>query len=193
MPPRLILRLLSVPLIAVYAMRRLGDAEYWDLLDDVNLAIHEAGHLVFQPFGEQGMTLGGSLFQVMVPLVFVGYFARLRQHFAASIVLAWVAASLLNVAIYIGDARAQELPLLGGENVVHDWWFLLTEWDLLPQDTAIARTVRMVGTLAWIVSAAGALAFARERIPATDAPGAPEAPPDLTAGAARDRVPRRLR
>jgi hypothetical protein len=165
MPPRLALRLLSVPLIVAYAARRLGNPEYWDLLDDLNLAIHEAGHLVFQPFGEQGMTLGGSLFQVIVPLVFVGYFVQQRQRFSAAIVMAWVAASLLNVALYIGDARAQELPLLGGENTVHDWWFLLTEWDLLPRDTIIARNVRVLGTLAWITSAAGALAFARESIP----------------------------
>jgi len=185
MPPRLALRLLSVPLIVAYAMRRLADAEYWDLLDDLNLAIHEAGHLVFQPFGEQGMTLGGSLFQLLVPLVFVGYFVRHRQRFAASIVLAWVAASLLNVAVYIGDASAQELPLLGGENVVHDWWFLLTEWDLLPRDTAIAGNVRMVGALAWIVSAAGALAFAREPVPV----GAGGIEPD--AGGAARSVDRR--
>lgn len=170
MTPRLALRLLAVPLLVAYAARRFANAEYWDLLDDLDLAIHEVGHLVFQPFGDHGMTIGGSLFQVLVPLAFAAYFAMRRERFATAIVLAWVAVNLLNVALYIGDARAQELPLLGGENSVHDWWYLLTEWDALALDRDIARGVRMAGALAWILSAAGALAFAREGepVPAED-------------------------
>ena len=166
---RLLLRLLVVPCLAVYGMSRLRSADHWDLLDDVTLAIHETGHLVFQPFGEQGLTLGGSLFQVIVPLAFVAYFLLHKQRFAAACVMAWVGASLLNVATYIGDARAQELPLLGGENAVHDWWYLLTEWDLLARDLAIARGVRALATLAWIVSVGGALTCARDSLGASDA------------------------
>jgi hypothetical protein len=162
MTPRLILRLLALPAIVAYAAQRLAHADYWDFLDDVNLAIHEAGHLVFQPFGDHGMTLGGSLFQVLVPLVFVGYFAWHRQRYAAAVVLSWVAINLLNVAHYVGDARAQELPLLGGENSVHDWWYLLTVWDALPMDQVIAARLRLAATVSWMFSAAGALAFARE-------------------------------
>jgi len=45
----------------------LRGAEDWDLLDDINLAIHETGHLVFSPIGDQMGFLGGSLFQVIVP------------------------------------------------------------------------------------------------------------------------------
>ena len=181
MTPRLVLRLLVVPLIVASAAMRLGNAEYWDLLDDLNLAVHEAGHLVFQPLGDHAMTMGGSLFQVLVPLAFAGYFVAQRQRFAASVVMAWVAINLLNVAHYIGDARAQELPLLGGENAIHDWWYLLTEWDLLPHDVSIARAVRAAATLAWVVAGGGALAFARERL---DAPLATSDAPagDATAG-----------
>ena len=93
---------------------------------------------------------GGSLLQVLLPSVFVAYFLVRRDRFAASVILAWVGASLSNVALYIGDAQAQELPLLGGENVIHDWWYLLTEWDLLPHDGVIANYVRMAAALAFI-------------------------------------------
>jgi hypothetical protein len=67
-----------------------------------------------------------------------------------------VAASLGNVARYIGDARAQELPLLGGENAIHDWWYLLTEWDLLAQDASIASWIRLMSAMAFIMSVIGA-------------------------------------
>jgi hypothetical protein len=78
-----------------------------------------------------------------------------RETFAAAVVTAWVAASLGNVARYIGDARAQELPLLGGENSIHDWWYLLTEWDMLAQDTAIASWIRLVSVMAFMASVVG--------------------------------------
>jgi hypothetical protein len=149
-------RVLSGLGLAAYAFVRLRNPEHWDLLDDVNLAIHEAGHVFSQPLGDPLVVLGGSLFQVLVPLAFVAYFVVRREWFAASVVTAWVAASLGNVALYIADARAQELPLLGGENTIHDWWYLLTEWDRLAQDRAIAAWIRLASAMAFIVAALGA-------------------------------------
>jgi hypothetical protein len=121
-------------------------------LDDVDLAIHEAGHFIFAPFGDHLSVLGGSLLQVLVPLIFVVYFWRSRQTFAGAITLSWVALNLVSVARYIGDARGRDLPLLGGENALHDWWYLLTEWDLLKQDHEIARTVRLLGICTFVLS-----------------------------------------
>ena len=152
--PRHLARALTALGLGVYGFVRLRNPEHWDLLDDVNLAIHEAGHIFFQPLGDHLVVLGGSLLQVMVPLAFVVYFLRRRETFSASVVAAWLGASLGNVALYIADARAQELPLLGGENVIHDWWYLLIEWDLLAQDLAIARWVRLAGALSFIAAVA---------------------------------------
>jgi hypothetical protein len=149
-------RVLSSLGLAAYAFVRLRNPEHWDLLDDVNLAIHEAGHVFFQALGDPLVVLGGSLFQVLVPLAFVAYFLVRREWFAASVVTAWVAASLGNVALYVADARAQELPLLGGENTIHDWWYLLTEWDLLAADTTIASWIRLASAMAFIVATLGA-------------------------------------
>jgi len=150
--PRQLTRAITALGLGVYGFVRLRNPQHWDLLDDVNLAIHEAGHVFFQPLGDTLVVLGGSLLQVIVPLAFVVYFLRQRETFSASVVGAWLGASLGNVALYIADARAQELPLLGGENVIHDWWYLLTEWDLLPQDHAIAGWVRLAGAVAFVLA-----------------------------------------
>src|SRR5919198_2149407 len=40
----------------------------------INLPFHEAGHLVFMPFGRFMTVLGGSLGQLLMPLVCVGAF-----------------------------------------------------------------------------------------------------------------------
>jgi hypothetical protein len=149
------LRAAFLGLIAVYGFARVRNAEHWDPLDDLNLAIHEAGHMVFSAFGETATILGGSLFQVLVPAVFVGYFVRTKQRYAAAATLSWVGINFLNVARYVADARAQELPLLGGEDSIHDWWYLLINWDLLPRDTVIARWVHFFGVVAFLTSVLG--------------------------------------
>ncbi|HUQ82523.1 MAG TPA: hypothetical protein VM076_15345 [Gemmatimonadaceae bacterium] len=141
--------------MAIYAIARLRNPEYWDPLDDLNLAVHEAGHLVFSAFGETLTILGGSAFQVMVPLAFVVYFVKSKQRYAAAATMSWVGVNFLNVARYIGDARAQELPLLGGEDSIHDWWYLLINWDLLASDLTIARWVHFAGVVAFLVAVVG--------------------------------------
>jgi hypothetical protein len=151
-PTAVAARTVGVALILAYGALRITNAEWWDPLDDLNLAVHEAGHLVFGFFGETIGILGGSLFQVLVPVVFVGYFLRTRQRFAAGAVMAWVGVNLLNVSRYIGDASARELPLLGGDDSLHDWWLLLSEWDRLSQDVAIARAVHFCGSTAFVLA-----------------------------------------
>ncbi|MEW6130620.1 MAG: hypothetical protein AB1757_26550 [Acidobacteriota bacterium] len=119
----------------------------WHFIDGVNLLIHEAGHVVFRPFGEVLMIAGGSLFQVIMPLIFVGYFVRQKQYFSAALVLFWVGESILYVAIYAGDSLALQLPLVGGEDVIHDWNYLLGRYGMLKQTAKIAGLIRFVGTL----------------------------------------------
>jgi hypothetical protein len=148
------LRYAALAAMAAYGIFRLARPEWWDLLDDVNLAVHEAGHVVFSPLGETVTILGGSLFQVIVPAAFVIYFLRSRQPFAGAITLGWVAQSMVNVARYIADARARDLPLLGGDDSIHDWEFLLGEWGLLERDTAIAHSVELAAAILLIAAVA---------------------------------------
>ena len=162
---RIRIRVAALVVVAIYAVARLRNPEYWDPLDDLNLAIHEAGHLVFSAFGETMTILGGSLFQVIVPAGFVAYFVRTRQRYAAAVTMSWVAVNLLNVARYIADARAQELPLLGGEDSIHDWWYLLINWDLLARDLTIARWVHFAGAVAFLVALIGGGWYARAGSP----------------------------
>ena len=144
-----------------------NDYGYIPLLSDIDLAIHEFGHMLFMPFGIQFlgntmMILGGSLSQVAFPLVFFGYFmrkqddGRRRDLFAAMVCLWWSGINLLSVAIYCADSRAGELMLLDGltgkESDGHDWYNLLNGWGLLEQDTAIARWMRAIAFVVCVVS-----------------------------------------
>jgi hypothetical protein len=143
------------------------DPSQWHLIDGVNLVIHEAGHLFFRPFGEFMMIAGGSLFQVIMPGLFVGYFCYQRQFYSGALVLFWVGESILNVSVYAGDSLALQLPLLGGQDSIHDWNYLLTSLNLLSKTAQVAGAIRLLGTLTIILAAFGAYWFAAKKKPAT--------------------------
>jgi hypothetical protein len=95
-------------------------------LHGVNLAFHEYGHVMFSPFGEFWMYLGGSLFQILLPWLPLLYFmVWQRDNFAASLMLWWSGQNFLDVAPYIADAPVRALPLLGQDPNAHDWWNML--------------------------------------------------------------------
>lgn len=133
------LRVLAVIAFAVWVWRHMHDP--FGLLHGSLLIFHEAGHMLFMPFGEFMAVLGGSLFQLMVPAFFVVYFVLKRDAYAACFATLYLAASLADVSVYIADARAGELPLLGGERSNHDWTFLLIELEMLERDTALGAFV----------------------------------------------------
>jgi hypothetical protein len=134
----------------------------------VNLPFHEAGHVLFSPFGRFLMTLGGSLLQVATPVICaVVFLTKTRDPFAASAAAWWAGQSLMDLAPYIADARALQLVLLGGHTGAevegHDWEYLLQTLEWLHRDLAlgqaafVAGAVVMVGGLAW-----GAAVLARQ-------------------------------
>lgn len=127
-------------------------------LDMVDLPIHETGHLIFAIFGEFIGMAGGTLFQLIVPAVFVGYFWWNEKHFSAAVVLFWVGQSFINIHIYAQDAITMQLPLVGGG--IHDWNWMLTRLGLLDSTKTIAGLFRVLGTLTIIAAAVTAIFYA---------------------------------
>jgi hypothetical protein len=111
----------------------------------VDLPFHEAGHIFFRLMGSFMTSLGGSLFQVLMPLICASVLLlKTRDAFGASVCLWWTGENLMDLAPYINDARSLTLPLLGGNTGqtspygFHDWEYILTETGLLRHDHAIA-------------------------------------------------------
>jgi len=118
------LKFILKPLETNYAMD-----SFWHL---VNLPFHEAGHIFFRPFGRFMTSLGGSLGQLLMPLVCLAVFLlKTRDTFAAALALWWFGQNFMDLAPYINDARSLTLPLLGGNTGrtspygFHDWEFIL--------------------------------------------------------------------
>jgi len=129
----------------------------------VNLPFHEAGHVFFAPFGQFVRTLGGTLGQLIMPMVCcLVLLLKTRDPFGAGAALWWFGENFLDIAPYIDDAGTGELPLLGGNTGestpygFHDWEYLMTETGRLGQEHALARASQALGTaimvfaLAWM-------------------------------------------
>lgn len=126
----------------------------WIFLDGVNLLIHEAGHLVFAIMGEFVTMLGGTILQLLVPMMFLGYFGLRREFFSASVMLFWVADNLINISVYMKDAQEMSLPLLV-EGSIHDWNWIFGKLGLLDYAQGIGGSVFVLGEIFALVSIVG--------------------------------------
>ena len=123
------------------------------LMDNVFVPIHEGGHLLFRFFGTTIAVAGGTFLQLFVPFALAVYFAFQRQAQGVAFCMFFFFEQFLPIATYMADARAQELPLLtvgDGDDVIHDWNYLLTKIGLLEHDTQIAGVVRFLGWIGMI-------------------------------------------
>jgi hypothetical protein len=124
----------------------------------VDLAFHEAGHIVFSPFGRTLHVLGGTLLQLLVPLLLSGYFLlRRREPIGAGLCLAWAGENLLDISVYMADARDMKLQLVGGGE--HDWTQLFYQFGLLGEES-VARVSGATHDLGVILMLAAAAVLA---------------------------------
>jgi len=142
-------KFISSPMDSGYVMD-----SFWHL---VNLPFHEAGHLIFRPFGRFMTSLGGSLSQLLIPLLCMAVFLlKTRDTFGATFALWWFGENFMDLAPYINDARSLTLPLLGGNTGrtspygFHDWEFILKESSLAHYDHALAHFAYRLGTVLMI-------------------------------------------
>jgi hypothetical protein len=139
------------------------------ILDNVNLIIHEGGHFFFSWFGHTIMILGGTLGELLVPLLCAAYFFWQREATGFAFCSFWFFENFPYIGTYMADARTSVLPLVGSEE--SDWTILFTQWGLLAQDQKIGGIMRILGYLGMIATMAW-LAF-RVRQDAVSRPKSP--------------------
>lgn len=122
------------------------------------LVFHEAGHFLFRPLGEWMAVAGGTLGQLLMPVVLGGALLwRNRDPFGAAVALWLLGVSLLDCAPYCYDALEPQLTLLSGqvgEAGGHDWIFLLGTTHLLERAQSIGLGIRAGGVVVVLVAVA---------------------------------------
>lgn len=141
--------------LAYGGMRHLGDPYHSTIFGGITFGIHELGHVLFSWAGEFLAIAGGSLCQIGAPIAAGAALLKQRDWFGVVVALAWLAFSLFDMATYVGDARSQELPLLGlTDDPEHDWAYLLGALHLLEADHALAFLVRALAFASWAAAIA---------------------------------------
>ncbi len=157
-------RLVFAALLGAYSVFLIfnPDAVMSSWLHGVSLVIHEAGHYFIFAWAPPFLNiLAGSLTQCVFPLLFMFSFWRSGQQFAVFATLFWFGYNVLDTAVYVADARAMLLPLLGDEGVIHDWNYLLNALNLLPADGFIAGVLWIFGSFYMVLSFLGCVWFAQ--------------------------------
>jgi hypothetical protein len=157
-----ILRALLLLVLAIWWLRLLfvpiqGEALLGSVLHWIHLPFHEAGHVVFAPFGEFLHILGGTLGQLLVPILVLGAFLSQEDAFGAAVAAWWLGQSFMDCAPYIDDARAGVLMLTTGmcgqeDRAGHDWFMILFKTGLLRHDHDLARLSWLLGVLVMLAA-----------------------------------------
>ncbi|MDH7603805.1 MAG: hypothetical protein QHH13_02795 [Melioribacter sp.] len=121
-------------------------------IDYINLLIHEGGHGIFKIFGKFLHAIGGTLTQILIPVMFVIYYLKNEKIFISQILLVWLGENFLNISVYAADARTQKLPLLGGKKVYHDWNYILNELGILNYDFIVGEIFYFIGIIIFIIA-----------------------------------------
>lgn len=108
------------------------------IVSSLNIFFHEAGHWIFSFFGRFVMVLGGTLSELIVPLLFVGYFSFHKKIPGQIFSWWWLSTALYSVSTCVADARARELYIIGGQGG-HDWAYMLETVGLLELDILFSR------------------------------------------------------
>jgi hypothetical protein len=135
--------------ISIYFIFNYG---HYGLIDNADLIIHEGGHGVFRIFGSFIYTAGGTLMQIIIPSLIAWYFLENEYRTGVQFALLWLGQNFINISVYASDARAQKLPLLGGDKVYHDWHWMLSRLDMLEYDHVIGGIFIGIAVIIFIVS-----------------------------------------
>ena len=137
---------------ALFLLYAFADRSGFLIVDYVNLIIHEGGHFFFSWFGNTIMILGGTIGELLVPLLCAIYFFCQRETTGFAFSTYWLFENFPYIGTYMADARSAALPLVGSEE--SDWTILFGQWGLLAEDQkigAIMRTLGWLGMLATMV------------------------------------------
>lgn len=164
-------RCITYGLFLIWGLRFILNGMSWEaiggsFMHNINLPFHEFGHVFFRPFGHFMTILGGSLFQILLPLFLaIAFVIQQKNPFAASIMLWWCGQSFIDLSPYIADATYRGLPLISGMGEEsHDWGNLLTMMGWLHYDQRIAKFSFIIGVSLILISMTwGAYLLIRQR------------------------------
>ncbi len=114
------------------------------------ILFHETGHIFFSPFGEVMRVAGGTLGQLLMPLICCLALRRNGDAFGAGVAFSWMGLSFMDASVYAYDAFDPVLPLIGGgtgADSFHDFVFLFDHFEQEAHSRSWASAMNTAGSL----------------------------------------------
>jgi hypothetical protein len=144
------LRMMVTAALAAYSVPVVADARGASLLNCVNIAVHETGHVLFAQSGGTLALLGGTLLQLLLPLALAMHFTMRRDEHAASVCVWWIGQNLIVIGSMMAGTTDLALPdPWRGEQ---EWHLLFGQWDVILFAMQYAQLTRGLGVLVMLVS-----------------------------------------
>jgi hypothetical protein len=126
-------------------------------IDNANLVTHESGHMLFGYLGMRIGIWGGTIMQLLVPLLLAISFAWRGQGAGAIFCTFFFFENFLGIALYMADARDKALPLVSigaasGDEIIHDWNWIFNDMGMLDRCYQVASAVRFLGWMGMIAT-----------------------------------------
>ncbi len=128
---------------------------FHNLINGANMIVHESGHGICYILNcpQFIMALNGTLFQLLLPLIFMAYYYRREQKLLVGLGGIWLAQNLVYVSWYMSYSQTpNRYPFFLGGNAIHDFWYIFSELGVLEYDWLISGFVRVVAVLLLMLS-----------------------------------------
>ena len=138
-------------------------------LSSLDVAFHEAGHLILGFFGSEFlMVAGGTLMQLAMPSACLAHFIVHESPAGMGFCLFWIGLNLAEISLYAADAQAQALILITGmsgrEGGGHDWAFMLGRLGLTKHCVGAGEIFFFAGVWLMVFAAGWLLLQARQSL-----------------------------
>jgi hypothetical protein len=118
----------------------------------IDFGVHEASHLVFAFLPSVSVASAGSIGEILFALLIVFATIKGKAYFATVFATLWAMLAFRSAGLYMADARAQAIPLMGpGETVKHDWNYVFGQLGWLNDDTTIGGAFITTGVVIGIL------------------------------------------
>lgn len=120
--------------------------------DYFHLVVHTAGKYIFGLAGEAPGLYGGTVMQIIIPVLLIIFFYVNYLRIWLQFALFLFGHTMLNIGAYAADAATKKIELFGDPNVSHDWNKILTNLDALNYSGDIARYFFVLAVIAFITA-----------------------------------------
>lgn len=126
---------------------------FYFFIDNFLLIVHEAGHTLFGFFGWRFLAiLGGTLFEILLPMLIFVYGWWNYHRFVAQLGLLLTAYAWIESSAYAADAVARRMPLIGNlPKSAHDFYNLFTMQGVLDDYMFYAWLMYWIGVIILIL------------------------------------------